>query len=321
MRNRSCAPRTMGRIECGVNDLCRVERCMGLSIRVIASWIRSRRGRAFDHPFTSARLRTSTTPMFPSTLMMSPSRIELVAFQVPTTAGIPYSRAAIAAWVNMPPVSVTTPAIFRNSGVQAVLVAGQTRISPDWRVGELLEAQDHAGRSFDHARSSGEPLQPLDHLLLALGVKHLVHDAEDLEGDRIAHRRRDVPDGERSIDLGRRRPVLLPFRDEGGHEGLMVIRADLLVAGQVAEDLDQLAEGQEEDIVGSFEQAEALQPPTAGHQRVVKGGGGARVDVEAMVFLEGVDLLGGRQESLEDQPVFRREPVLDSRDRPRRAAA
>ncbi|MMZ71823.1 hypothetical protein D1872_354490 [compost metagenome] len=48
-----------------------------------------------------------TTPLLPSTVTTMPSLSVLVAFPVPTTAGIPSSLATIAAWAVRPPSSVT----------------------------------------------------------------------------------------------------------------------------------------------------------------------------------------------------------------------
>ncbi|MCD6059200.1 MAG: hypothetical protein K0Q89_2730 [Thermomicrobiales bacterium] len=53
-----------------------------------------------------------------------------VALPVPITAGIPYSRATIEPCARMPPMSVTNPRACANSGVQAGVVVGQTRIVP-----------------------------------------------------------------------------------------------------------------------------------------------------------------------------------------------
>ena len=71
---------------------------------------------------------------------MSPSAQEIVtlvpvlSFSVacvaPTTAGMPSSRATMAAWQVRPPLSVMTPAAIFMTGSQSGLVAGATRISP-----------------------------------------------------------------------------------------------------------------------------------------------------------------------------------------------
>src|SRR5262245_52401191 len=49
-----------------------------------------------------------TTPALPSTVIMSPLWMRLVATPVPRTAGTPYSRATIELWLSGPPTSVTT---------------------------------------------------------------------------------------------------------------------------------------------------------------------------------------------------------------------
>jgi hypothetical protein len=56
--------------------------------------------------------------------------IRLVASPVPTTAGMPYSRATIAACDIEPPMSETAALILPNTGAQLGAVTGQTRISP-----------------------------------------------------------------------------------------------------------------------------------------------------------------------------------------------
>ena len=61
---------------------------------------------------------------------MSPSRSTRVPVPVPMTAGMPYSRATIAACDASPPVSTTTAAARSNSGVHDGFVYGQTSTSP-----------------------------------------------------------------------------------------------------------------------------------------------------------------------------------------------
>ena len=56
--------------------------------------------------------------------------IRWVATDVPMTAGIPNSRASTAGCEVVPPVSVTSPAIFVKSTTQAGFVIWQTRMSP-----------------------------------------------------------------------------------------------------------------------------------------------------------------------------------------------
>ena len=59
-----------------------------------------------------------------------PERITLVACPVPTTAGMPYSRHTIAAWLITPPTSVTQAPILAKAGAHEGEVVGATRISP-----------------------------------------------------------------------------------------------------------------------------------------------------------------------------------------------
>ena len=63
-------------------------------------------------------------------LSIVPVAMKSVAPRMPVTAGMPYSRATVAAWLRRPPVSTTTPAAGRKSGVQGASVTGATRISP-----------------------------------------------------------------------------------------------------------------------------------------------------------------------------------------------
>ncbi len=69
-------------------------------------------------------------PASPSTRILSPLAIRRVATAVPSTAGMPYSRATIELWLSGPPMSVTTPAAMANSDVQAGVVILATRTSP-----------------------------------------------------------------------------------------------------------------------------------------------------------------------------------------------
>ena len=62
--------------------------------------------------------------------MRSPVEIFRVASDVPTTAGIPNSRARTAGCEVVPPVSVTSPAILVNRTTHAGLVIWHTRMSP-----------------------------------------------------------------------------------------------------------------------------------------------------------------------------------------------
>src|SRR5664280_824698 len=71
-----------------------------------------------------------TAPVEPSTRSIIPVLMILVACPVPTTAGMPYSRQTIAAWLITPPTSVTQAPILANAGAHDGEVVGATRISP-----------------------------------------------------------------------------------------------------------------------------------------------------------------------------------------------
>ena len=57
-------------------------------------------------------------PLEPSTRIIWPVLIVDVAKPVPVTAGSPYSRQTMAAWLIMPPMSVTHARILGNTGAQ-----------------------------------------------------------------------------------------------------------------------------------------------------------------------------------------------------------
>ena len=85
--------------------------------------------RATERGVSSVRTR----PALPSTVTTWPSWRRVVASRTPSTAGMPYSRATMAACDSSPPVSATTAEAEANSGVQAGSVAWQTRTSPGRR--------------------------------------------------------------------------------------------------------------------------------------------------------------------------------------------
>jgi hypothetical protein len=66
----------------------------------------------------------------PSTRILCPLRMRLVATPVPSTARIPYSRATIELWLKGPPTSVTTADDIAKSDVQAGVVMPATSTSP-----------------------------------------------------------------------------------------------------------------------------------------------------------------------------------------------
>ena len=94
----------------------------------------------------------------PLTRIRSPVLIRSPAFVVPTTAGMPNSRATTAGCVTAPPASVTSPTILVNSTTHAGLVMLQTRISPSrtWS-NSSSEATKRAGPST----TPGEAARPL----------------------------------------------------------------------------------------------------------------------------------------------------------------
>ncbi len=61
-------------------------------------------------------------PRPPSTRSRCPSLMREVALPVPTTAGKPYSRATIAAWLIEPPMSDTAATIFWKIGAHVGFV-------------------------------------------------------------------------------------------------------------------------------------------------------------------------------------------------------
>src|SRR5690606_37913641 len=62
-----------------------------------------------------------------------PVLITRVDSPVPTTAGIPYSRHTMAAWLMTPPTSVMQALILAKAGAHDGEVVGATRISPSTR--------------------------------------------------------------------------------------------------------------------------------------------------------------------------------------------
>ena len=71
-----------------------------------------------------------TSPSAQETVTSSPVRIDSVALSQPTTAGMPSSRATMAAWQVRPPRLVTTAAAIFITVPQSGMVASATRISP-----------------------------------------------------------------------------------------------------------------------------------------------------------------------------------------------
>ena len=77
---------------------------------------------------------------------------------MPTTAGMPYSRATIAACDIAPPISDTAALIFPNTGAPLGAVTGQTRISPSLDLADLVDVVQHPRDAFDDAGRRGEPV-------------------------------------------------------------------------------------------------------------------------------------------------------------------
>src|ERR1700745_1020575 len=105
----------------------RLAQCGGLAAdpgRVRGAHLGGPAGERLRHAMTWTIPRSRSTP--PSW----PVLIRLVASPVPTTAGMPYSRATIAACDIEPPMSETAALILPNTGAQLGAVTGQTRISP-----------------------------------------------------------------------------------------------------------------------------------------------------------------------------------------------
>src|SRR6516162_6251543 len=82
----------------------------------------------------------------------------LVPNAVPVTAGSPYSRQTMAAWLMIPPTSVTVAAIVPNTGAQLGAVSGATRISPSRS--SPIPAADKTTRAGPSA-TPGEAAKPV----------------------------------------------------------------------------------------------------------------------------------------------------------------
>ena len=95
-------------------------------------------------------------PRPPSTRMRWPSLIREVAVPVPTTAGSPYSRATIAAWLIEPPMSDTAPRDLledRRPGRVGDLADEDVALL---QARDLLDRLHDARRAFDDAARGGE---------------------------------------------------------------------------------------------------------------------------------------------------------------------
>jgi hypothetical protein len=95
----------------------------------------------------------------------------VVASVAPTTAGIPYSRATTAAWLRIPPVSVTRAEMDPKSGVQAGVVVARDEYVSGLHSGEVFGCDDESGDSFGDPwggagaaeRAAAGPVELLQH--------------------------------------------------------------------------------------------------------------------------------------------------------------
>src|SRR6516225_10221515 len=95
-----------------------------------ATWVSSSFCSAVSMKALQTQSMTVTVPALPSTRTRWPVLMFLVPNAVPVTAGSPYSRHTIAAWLMIPPTSVTVAAILANTGAQLGAVSGATSTSP-----------------------------------------------------------------------------------------------------------------------------------------------------------------------------------------------
>ena len=109
-------------------------------------------------------------PLDPSTRIIIPVVIVEVAKPVPVTAGRPYSRQTMAAWLIIPPVSVTVAPILPKIGAQLGAVSGATRISPCctspiWSAEKITRAGPSAmpGEAAKPFREPSSPAPPPSH--------------------------------------------------------------------------------------------------------------------------------------------------------------
>ena len=82
---------------------------------------------------TSPRYTRPESPSAHDTVTTSPSGTLVVASPAPTTAGMPSSRAMIAAWQVRPPRFVTIAAAVFITGSQSGVVVSDTSTSPGWK--------------------------------------------------------------------------------------------------------------------------------------------------------------------------------------------
>ena len=101
----------------------------------------------------------------------APSATASVAFSAPTTAGMPSSRATIAAWQVRPPRLVTIAAARFITGSQSGVVVSATSTSPSRNACELARVGDQPGSAggdlgADRAAAGQHLALALDHILL-----------------------------------------------------------------------------------------------------------------------------------------------------------
>ena len=178
------------------------------------------------HPARGAH-STVTSPAAPSTRTRVPSAMRSVASRVPTTPGMPYSRATIAACESRPPLSVTMAPSSGSRMLNASVVAGREEHVALLDAAELRRPGDEARRAFVDAGAGGEAAE---HVVLVLGVGAAeervegdaggAHDAADGRGQarRVGRRLRRITE--------ERRRVVLVVRGRGTARGAASSSAD-----------------------------------------------------------------------------------------------
>ena len=202
---------------------------------------------ATDDRAALASTRPDTTwPWAPSTVTVVPSCRSRVAVRVPTMHGTPNSRATIAAWHVMPPVSVTSAAARRMVGSQSGLVIWATRISPSSKSVALVGGFQHAHLARRHSGCRGQSTG--QHCVLLGGRRRRMTQRRDRPGlHQIRLTVRDRP-------FGVLRAAVVPLGRDGefGNAsqlgvvehpgiGLLVVEVDgLVVTIGTADDLEGL---------------------------------------------------------------------------------
>src|ERR1022692_3015105 len=117
-----------------------------------------------EHVRPPGQSMTVTVPAFPSTRTRWPVLILVVPNAVPVTAGRPYSRQTMAAWLIIPPTSVTVATILPKMGAQLGAVSGAIRTSPGrtspiWSAPKMTRAGPSA-TTGDAPKPETEPSAP-----------------------------------------------------------------------------------------------------------------------------------------------------------------